>query len=356
MPKNKRKPTKPRGLNSKEKKEVVKLAKKATLSVAEKKFMNPVGMVAEDPHYINRFGRISVRAAVTTTNKIGTGITLNYGMIPDPNDPNQDIGVAMDELKMLRPYQDTGLGISTDTYAIEGREIMPSVAQCKWRLSRNISSQIAQLTADAPEDPQLAIPATLATNLPVLCRMIRVTPKMSQTATVCDPEQDLFSSPQTNNHIGIANAAFDDLELMTFPINRRRYTVLEDKKFKLQNGLTVGYQASRRFVSTGGGTGAGSADAFFQPVITNTNANCERVVTTRHQLSNKKGGKIFYDAATPTLTVDVNNATTGMRKEFTLWHFMYMGAESYLNDANATIRSPLDLKISAVPLVKFSDV
>ena len=312
--------------------------------------MNPTPAYGVAPHYVNRFSKVSVRGFCNTVNKVGTGITLNYGSHPNPLDPAVDIGVPMNELTMLKPYQDTGLNLTTDNYTIEGREIMPSSASCKWRLCRNISSQIIQLTAEHPEEPQLAIPATLATNLPVICRMIRVVPKLTQTDQVCDPEVDLFMSPFTANSTGVFKSDFDDLEMLTYPVNKRRYNVLEDKFFRIQNGLTITYQKSTR----GASDTPGLDDAFFQPQISNTNANCEKVLTTRHQLSSKKGGKIFYNE--PVGNSDTVNATTGNRKEYILWHYIYAGAESYLNDANTTVKCPRDLLMSAVPSVKFSDV
>ncbi len=72
------------------------------------------------------------------------------------------------------------------------------------------------------------------------------------------------------------------------------------------------------------------------------------------ELRSKKGGKIFYNEAAGNAAVV--NATTGNRKEYILWHYIYAGAESYLNDENTTVKCPRDLLMSAVPSAKFSDV
>ncbi|AXQ65798.1 MAG: putative capsid protein [Cressdnaviricota sp.] len=351
-----------KGLTTKEKSQVATIAKKATLSVAEKKFMNPLPAYSISPDYVNRSSRVSVLGFANTLNKVGTGITLQYGSEAnpnyDPNDPSspEDIGVDMRELKMLRPYQDSGINLTTDNYTIEGREIMPSSASCKWRLSRNIGQAINQLTSPATYSGINVIPSSLAVNLPVICRMIRVNPKLTQTDQVCDPEQDLFLSPQTNNVTGVFKSDFDDLELLTYNINKRRYNVIEDKFFRIQNGLTIQYTKSVAALSNiSNGSGSVSGDhAYFQPIISNTNANCEKVLSTRHMLSQKKGGKIFYNE--PVGTTATENATAGQRKEYILWHFMYAGAESFLDSENAQPKSPQDLRLSAVPCVKFSDV
>lgn len=348
-----------KGLTTKEKSQVATIAKKATLSVAEKKFMNPLPAYSISPDYVNRSSRVSVLGFANTLNKVGTGTTLQYGSEANPNyDPNdplspEDIGVNMRELKMLRPYQDTGTNLTTDNYTIEGREIMPSSASCKWRLSRDIGQAITQLSANATHDGINLIPSSLAVNLPVICRMIRVNPKLTQTDQVCDPETDLFVSPQTNNITGVFKSDFDDLELLTYNINKRRYNVIEDKFFRIQNGLTIQYTKSTRGYDNGSSSPTNQY-SFFQPIVSNTNANCEKVMTTRHMLSQKKGGKIFYNE--PVGTTATENATAGQRKEYILWHFMYAGAESFLDSENAQPKSPQDLRLSAVPCVKFSDV
>lgn len=351
MPKAKRprsapKNRKSKGLTTKEKSQVATIAKKATLSVAEKKFMNPQPVFNHPPYYVNNASRVSVLGFSNTVNKVGTGTTLYYGTEEIGNNPNTP--VEMKELLMLRPYQDSGINLQTDNYTIEGREVMPSSASCKWRMSRNIGVAITQLTASGTDDGINVIPSRLATNLPIICRMIRVNPKLTQTDQVCNPENDLFVSPYTNSVTGVKKSDFDDLELLTYNINKRRYNVLEDKFFRIQNGLTIQYTKSVR------GVNSGSPNSYFQPIISNTNANCEKVMTSRHQLSSKKGGKIFYNE--PVGTTATVNATSGNRKEYILFHWIYAGAESFLDDENAQPKAPLDLRLSAVPSVKFSDV
>ena len=63
MPRPKKSQTarKSKGLTTKEKSQVANIAKKATLSVAEKKFMNPTPAYGVAPHYVNRFSKVSVR-------------------------------------------------------------------------------------------------------------------------------------------------------------------------------------------------------------------------------------------------------------------------------------------------------
>jgi len=340
-----------RGLTAKEKSEVRTIAKKTINVVAEKKFMNTLPSYNVVPNVAKAGGsRISVLGFVNTINAVGTGlnqIELNYGIEDQTASPV--VGVPMRELKMLRPFTGLTGTDQTDNYAITGRECMPVSASCKWRLSRDIGKLTTGLEA-ANWNSNLGVPNGLQHNLPILVRMIRVEPKLTQLNQLCDPEQDLFLSPY-NNATGCAVSSFDELELMTYPVNKRRYNVIADKTFKIQNGLTVSYQrATWEDVPAGASQGS-----MLQPFITNTNANCEKVLTTGHILTAKKGKPVFYDIPdnrTPT----VETATAGQKKEYILYHMMYMGAETYLDNEAVVDKSPTDLKISAIPIVKFTDV
>ncbi len=340
-----------RGLNNKEKSEVVKIAKKTINIVAEKKFMNTAPAYSVQP-FVSKAGgsKVSVLGFVNTINVVGTGLNqlaLNYGIENQAATPV--VGVPMRELKMLRPFTGTTGNAQTDNYAITGRECMPVSASCKWRLSRDIGSIISGLQTTA-WNSNLGAPNGLQNNLPILVRMIRVCPKLTQLNQTCDPEQDLFLSPY-NNAIGVGVGAFDEFELMTYPINRRRYDVIADSKFKIQNGLTVSYQ---RAIKSSSGSGVTST-AMLQPQITNTNANCEKLLTTGHILTAKRGKPVFYDTPDSNSPA-VQTSTAGSKKEYILYHFMYMGAETYLDNEGVTQKAPVDLRVSAQPTVKFTDV
>jgi hypothetical protein len=283
-------------------------------------------------------------------NAVGTGlnqVNLTYGIVNQAATPI--VSVPMTQLKMLRPFTNNTGNPQTENYAIEGRECNPVSASCKWRLTREIGKLVTALETGG-WNTQLGAPNGLQNNLPILCRMIRVTPKLTQISQLCDPERDLFLSPYSNA-LGVASDEFEEMEMMTFPINRRRYTVISDSKFKIQNGLTVSYQRS---IKSSSGSGV-SSTAMLQPVISNTNANCEKYFTTGHTLTQKKGKPVFYDQ--PDLDDPaVDTATAGQTKEYILYHFMYMGGETYLDNEGVTQKAPIDLRVSAIPTVKFTDV
>jgi hypothetical protein len=331
-----------RGLNKKEKREVCALAKKCVTSNVEKKYMNTNPSYNVVPLISKPSSRVSVLGFCNTTNVIGSGLsaqTLKYGI--DGSDPVAD-AVEMRELKMLRPFTSTTGNQQLDNYAIEGRQCSPVSASCKWRISRDIGKITTGLET-AAWNTNLGVVSGLQHNLPIICRMVRVSPKLLQTNVICDPQTDLYVD-EFNNATGVQISSFDDLELLSYRINKRRYEVIEDKFFRIQNGLTISYQRSIHH-----GT---DSQAMLQPFITNTNANCEKVMTTSHRVTAKKNMPVFYDIPDGSA---LQTATTGAKKEFILFHYIYAGAETYLDNEGVTDKAPLDLKLSAIPMVKFTD-
>jgi hypothetical protein len=336
---------KPTGLNKKEKREVKALAKSAVTSMIEKKYMNTQASFNVTPLISKPTSRVSVLAFSNTVNTVGQGldaIVLNYGI--DGSDPIAD-AVPMRELKMLRPFTSTSGSAQTDNYAIEGRKCMPVSASCKWRLSRDIGKILSGIQTTAWNE-NLGAPNGLQHNLPIICRMVRVTPRLLQTNVTCNPEEDLFVN-EYNNATGVQTNSFDDLELLTYRINKRRYEVIEDKFFRIQNGLTVSYQRAIKVSNN-----ANPSVAMLQPFITNTNANCEKIVNTSHRVTQTKGKPVFYDIPDGSA---LQSATTGAKREYILFHYMYAGAETYLDNEGVVDKAPLDIKLSAIPMVKFTD-
>lgn len=320
-------------LTKTQKSEVKAIATKAVTTIAEKKYMNCNRFVGLRPVRANTPGKIGVLAFSNSLHLTGEGNQLHYG-IADGTGAEE----PMTELKMMRPYVGQTGDAQTDNYAIEGRECKPSSARIKWRMSRDLGNAVWYPdSTTAPLNPP-----TLATNLPIIVRMIRVNPRVGQNNILCDPREDLFVTDRGNNNIGINSANFDETEVLMYRINKRRYNVVEDKFFRIQNALTLSYQLS-----------FDSADTKFrQPIITNTNANCEKLYQTNHMLTSKKGGSLFYD------TPDANALeapSSGHKREYILYHFVYAGAETFLSEDGGTPTHPSDLLLTASPMVKFTD-
>lgn len=338
MPRKTKRSTKPKGLTKTEKSQVKKIAKSAVSSVAEAKYMNSQQVTGENLHagYLGGLSRIGVIGYSTTLSNTPDGFQLSYGYAAN------NAKIPMKELKMLRPFVEQTGNAQTDNYVIDGRECRPRSAICKWRYSRDISQMLEGVFKSGYLTQETSPPLNLAQNLPIMFRVLRLIPKQGQSNVLCDPENDAFLD-RYGTAIGINSGLFDDMELLTYRLNRRRYTVVEDKYFKLQNGLTVQWQ---RVAAPTGQTG-------LQPMISNTNSNCEKVITTSHRLTNKKNGSVFYDNST---SASVASPSSGHQREFILIHGIYSGAETYIDGNVVDSDFPNDVKISVAPVVKFIDV
>ena len=113
--------------------------------------------------------------------------------------------------------------------------------------------------------------------------------------------------------------------------------------FRIQNALTLQYQLSFE-----------SDNTFYrQPIITNTNANCEKLYRTNHMLTSKKGGSLFYD--TPDVST-LEAPSSGHKREYIFYHMVYAGGETFITQDSGTPTYPSDLLLTASPMVKFTDV
>lgn len=337
---------KPKGLSKTERTQVKKIAAATISDVAEDKYMNCQRYIGVKP-VASTIGptRVSVLGFSSSLTNTANGGQLYYGY------DNNNVAVNMNEQKMLRPFVPATGSAQTDAYGVVGRECKPKSARCKWRFSRDISEMLDNTSASGYNTQEYEPSLDLCQNLPIICRMIQVTPKQTQTNVLCDPRYDVFLDDK-NNSTGVDTGDFDDTELLTYRINRRRYNVVGDKFFRIQNGLTFQWQRS---ILSHGGDGANSQTRMvLQPLITNTNPNCEKLITTYPQLTMKKHGSVFYDE--PEVS-SLEAPSAGHKRTFTLLHFMYAGAEVFLDrEATAEPTFPTDIKVSASPLVKFTDV
>ena len=335
-------------------KTVRQIAKKVLTSAPERKFMDsnqftqltpkPTQMDQRDGVWVPA-SRTSVIAFSNTVNSVGNGVQQTYG-----TNGVDGTDQEMYEMEMTRPFMPNGSSDKTP-YHIEGKEITPVSAINKWRLSRDIGQLLKGFYLNdggSGGNEQLLIPPSdLAANLPVICRMIRVCPKLNQTKNLCFPAVDLFVDTY-NNPTGVESADFDENEMLNFKVNRRKYDVVEDKFFRIQNGLTVQWQRSVWSDDT-----TSNNRAMLQPIITNTNANCEKLFTTSHQLTARKGGKLHYNQPTQATSLA---ADSGAKREYTMFHFCYAGAETFLNSENTNVVCPLDLRLSTKNTVQFTDI
>lgn len=333
-------------------KKVAKIAKSVVNNQTERKFMNSNNFTSIFPkpiRMIQRNGvwvpdtRVSVIGFTNTINNVGNGVIQTYGTTGDSAN-DQD----MYEIEMTRPFQSNS-AIDKKAYHIEGKYVKPVSAVSKWRIVRDVAAMLKgeylNHQSSGGSEQELIPPNELATNLPVICRLVRVSPKLNQTSNLCFPAVDLYLDTYSNA-IGVESADFDDNEMLMYKINTRKYNVIQDKYFKIQNGLTVQWQRSVW------SDGTNNSRAMVQPLITNTNSNCERSLTTTHMLTDRKGGRLHYN------TPDNGpiTASSGMRREYILYHFTYAGSETYLNTSDSIHTCPQDIRLSMKNTVQFTDI
>lgn len=334
MPPKKKRVTKRRAPMKKS--AIVKIAKDAVKSVAEKKFFDSNSFTDEAPdsyQTTQQPSRPSLNDAIsclgfsTTLAETEDGVPIMFG------------GTEVLEFKMARPFTPEARDANLAPYALLGKKAMPVSAQCRWLIQRDYNKMVYQT--------DLANPTYLADNLPVQVRMVRVTPKQrAGTSTVISPDTDLFLT-RYGNPFSVSNSEFTPIQMMGAPINRRRYTVLEDKKFSLRNPLTLTYTHSLN----------GTGDNIWSPQIANTNGNCVKAFTTNHQLSNRKGGQLYYEQGSgdPDDLSGAQNATTGQRREYVFFMFCRKGDYDLTGTGTGQLRGPVDITIQALATSKFID-
>ena len=310
--------------------DIVKISKNAVKSIAEKKYMDTNNALkGEVPTRPTGNDYISCIGYSTTTGDSDDGTPLLYG------------GTAVQEMLCLNPFKSNAADQDLRMFAPVGKQIQPVSCKSRWRINRQFARIDPALQLTAGVD---AFPTEMAENCPVVCRLVRVSPKLeSGTDTIISPADDLFLD-EYGRATGVDNTLFDEAEMLFYKVNNRRYSVIEDKKFILRPPLTLQYQSVSS--SQTGGTA-------FTPLVSNTNGNCEKYLTTYDQLTAKKNGSVFYTDPTAAGT---NNATTGNKRSYYFWHFAFQGADAITGDGADRAKGPIDVVLDLVNTTKFIDV
>ncbi|AXH74671.1 MAG: putative capsid protein [Circoviridae sp.] len=275
---------------------------------------------------------LSCIAFSTTTNEDPQGTPMVYG------------GQQVKEMLCLKPFQSNNADQDLQLFTPIGKRLQPVSCKSRWRINRNFA-RIDPINHSSGAVPDF--PVSLAENCPVICRMIRVQPKIEAgTETEVSPADDLFQDTY-GRAIGVDNTDFTEAEMLAYRVNKRKYKVLEDKNFIIRPPLTLQYQASPANVS---GT---FSEAIYTPLVSNTNGNCEKYMTTYDQLSVKKNGSVFY---TDPSVASTNTATTGHKRSYYFFHFAYQGADQITGDGADRAKGPIDIVVDLVNVTKFIDI
>jgi hypothetical protein len=204
---------------------IAKIATNAVKKIAEKKFMNSNNaLLALRPTVPSGLEYVSTIAFSTTTGDSDDGTPISYGSAP------------VYEMKCLNPFKSTDADSDLRMFAPAGKSVTPVSCKTRWRINRDYARIGEQLSATPPD-----FFASLAENCPVVCRMVRVCPKLqSGTNTQISPADDLFQDTY-GRKVGVNAAGFDQAEMLFYKVNTRRYTVIEDKQFVIRPPLTLQY-------------------------------------------------------------------------------------------------------------------
>ncbi|AXQ66043.1 MAG: putative capsid protein [Cressdnaviricota sp.] len=257
--------------------------------------------------------------ALTNTSVLSFCTTSNKA--PNLANVMQYCGHTITNLSMLRLYTPSNGDAKLQPYALDGKKATPTLAQIAWTINRNYVRN--GLTNINTNDADRSVPAVtvndprLYENLPIRCRMIRVTPKLAPGVTLgVDPTTDLFLDQRGLRYSpNDASWGLSDNEYAR--VNTRNYTVLGDTKFTLGQPLTATWAANYLADNP-----APDILGWRQDLTLPSKMPVKRL-KTNHQLTAKKGGQCHYVAGSAGTTDEVAVATSGQRREYIFMHFWY---------------------------------
>jgi hypothetical protein len=286
----------------------------------------------------------------TTDNKTSSGAPILFGQR------------QVEQGHCLAPFFDYNRPdqvLGTEAYAIVGKEIKPSTCHTRMRIVRRYAA-LDNAGEPVPVSPEPSFPSgegappsvtrALAENLPIKFRMIRCTPKGAKgTTEEVVPNKTLFLD-KYGNPISVGDPDFNENEVEFLSVNRRKWTVLEDKKFMLQNPLTLQWTFQRINASNTG---------FYTPQISNTNSNCEKVINMHHTLTSRKNGTVHYNTMNNGEGDEdrTTNATSGMRREYVFIMAYYKGATDLIGGDLINEINPVNqIRLNLYNSTTFTDV
>lgn len=285
------------------------------------------------------------------------GFSSTNNTQPDGGAYQYPTGHNIYQLQCLNPFKSNSIDPEKRNYAIEGRECNPLSALTHFVLSRDpaVNQQVLTLPITQNQENKQppfnqVTPLDVAMNCPVICRMVRVVPNLaSGINTEPDPAEDLFLN-RYGDPQGVNGTEIDEVDVMNWRINKRRYTVVTDTKFKLNNPYSISWTASSQ--SDVAVSQVSELKTHFMANVTPNGDYCQRTFKCYDQLAQRKGGKVFYEDPN---AAQVTNATSGHRRTYTLFHFMYQGADSVTGTA-WNKKAPIDLYIDTNTLSRFTDM
>ncbi len=209
-------------------------------------------------------------------------------------------------LFLSRPFKEDNTDDKLKGFAIENYYILPKTARAMFSIER--------VAYKVDYDGDTGVALEMARTLPIMCRMVKFTFK-TQTGTqqVLKPSEDLFLDVRTNVETGIDDVAFTRLQAKHAKVNSLKYKVLEDKSFVINqnNIISESREASNQQTD----------------IVTGKNGSATQYPNINFQLSQRKGGKLFYENPTEAGDGPVTSTSGGVRT-LCCFHFWYENAHN----------------------------
>ena len=324
--------TKPRrkkgGLNKTEKKQTKAIVASAIKKEHVLKYFNSSstdGSAAIAPQFtaVGNNKEVSVVAFSSTTEFNNAGAAVKFG--PQDYVP----------LHLARPFKENNADESLNAQALNGQYCLPKRATTSFSIER-VAYEVAY-TGDNFIDTKMAH------SLPIYYRIIKVGVKAQQgNAIVIDPNLDImvdsFGQPY-----GPDSDNFNRLNMRMSPINTKKYTKIMDITGTInQNNILTPLVHPR--------TAGNSTEMYSQK-----NGASLKHMTIPFMLSQRKGGKLFYDQPQQAGTGPAT-FTSGGKRELLLCFFTFENGHNLLGSGDQ-LKAPLgsDIQIKFKSTSAFVD-
>ena len=306
------------GLNKKEKKQTKAIVASAIKKEHVLKYFN--SQSNDDPVAPTIIGvstakkEVSVIGFSSTTEFDNAGATVQYGT------------QEYQPLYLARPFKENESDEALAAQALNGQYCLPKMAKTSFSIERVVML--------SPDNDAGTPKANSAECLPIQYRIIKVGIKAQLgTQNDIDPNVDLFINSY-GQPTGVEKDDFDRLDCRYSPINTKKYTKLMDLTGVIsQNNIITPLIHPR---TTGAAT-----DMYSQK-------NGKSVVhfTIPFQLSQRKGGKLFYETPQQAGT-GPKSFNSGGQRQLVLCHFWYDNGHTLLGGGgqpNAPTSTDLQIK------------
>lgn len=315
------------GLNKTEKKQVDKKIKTAIKKEHVLKYMNVANVEGTEVYapsvstVTGTLKQVSGLCFSTTTNTNSADETLTFA------------GGNLVPMYMTRPFKKNNDDETLLPNALNGQYCLPKVARVNFSIER--------VPYDVPHDTNVDLPDDIARVLPVTMRILKVGFKTPTGSSITpNPNLDLFLDMH-GNPTGINENNFTRLQARYAKVNDKKYTKLHDKIITLnQNNIFSANQA-------GATTGTN--------IITSKYGSSFYNFTMNFKLSQRKGGKLFYESPQQAGT-GPNTFTSGGVRELLVILAWYDNAHGLVGTGEQ-LQAPNDedLQIKYRPISAFVD-